>query len=352
MASRPGTLDAASIAAAAQEWRLPVCDYRAPTELPPWRDAAAGTGAPSSEESDSVVARSSPRPALLGVRVLDLTSMWAGPLTTWLLARLGADVVKIEPTVRPDGFRARHGRGVWPGGRAIRDDGSESGVFNALNSGKRSWAVDAHEDPDWLPALCRSADLVVDSFSPRVMGQLGLDRDRCDQRGLSDGVPGDGCRRLSMPAFPPGPLRQWVAYGTGVHALSGLGHQPDRHGGPYRPPGVTYPDPLAGLQGTVAALETLSAEPPGTRSVDREVSLAASLEPLLDGPRRLLPSRSGTGPALLRAGVAGGALAPVQDGAGWHWYPVGPFRFPHSGELRPAPGGAEQPPEGALPWTR
>ena len=155
-----------------------------------------------------------------------------------------------------------------------------------------------------------------------------------------------------MPAFPPGPLRQWVAYGTGVHALAGLGQQPDGDGTVYRQPAVTYPDPLAGLQGAVVALRALSGGPGGTGAAHREVSLAGSLEDLLDRPRPLASGHPGTGPALVRAGVDSGALMPVEDGAGWHWYPVGPFRFAGCADLRPAPAAPEQPPEGALPWTR
>ncbi|HET6793752.1 MAG TPA: CoA transferase, partial [Acidimicrobiales bacterium] len=262
-ATLPPDCDATAVAAAAQEWRLPVCDYRPGAQSPPWRP---GTAAPSTAEATLVVEGAgvaptpepSVPPPLSGLRVLDLTSMWAGPLATWLLARLGADVVKIEPAARPDGFRARHGRGVWPAGRARRGDGSESAVFNALNSDKRSWAVDAYDSPDWLAALARSADLVVDSFSPRVMGQIGLDPVGAGPS--SDGGAGRAPLRLSMPAFPPGPIRQWVAYGTGVHALSGLGHQPG-DGVTFRSPGVTYPDPLAGLQGAVVALAALSGGP-------------------------------------------------------------------------------------------
>ena len=353
MASLPRGADAGAVATAAQEWRLPVCDYRAGTDSPPWRaDGAAGISRSGPERPDA--RPPGPPAALAGLRVLDLTSMWAGPLTTWLLARLGADVVKIEPAVRPDGFRALHGRGVWPGGRARRGDGSEPAVFNALNSGKRSWAVDAYDHPDWLQALTRSADLVVNSFSPRVMGQLGLGPGPC---GSAPGTPDRASPRpwlLSMPAFPPGPLREWVAYGTGVHALSGLGHPPGDGGPPFQAPGVTYPDALAGLEGAVAALESLATGPNGIgppSAPGGEVSLAGSLEALLDRPRRLVPPRPGTGAELLRAGIAAGALAVVEDGGGRHWYPTGPFRFTDGPVLVPAPPRAERPPVGALPWT-
>ena len=332
----PADADAAAIAATAQDWRLPVCDYRPLADPPPWRsvDPPAHPDPVATSGRDSGPATR--RPALTGLRVLDLTSMWAGPLATWLLTRLGADVVKIEPPVRPDGFRAINGRGVWPGGRARRGDGSRSAVFNALNSGKKSWAVDGYEHGSWLKSLAESADLVVDSFSPRVMEQLGLDR---------------LALRLSMPAFPRGPLRNWVAYGTGVHALSGLGNQEDHGPTAVSAPAVTYPDPLAGLLGAVEALDAISGLGGRSGCRHQEATLAGSLEPLLDRPRRMRPAVPGTGAALLRAAIESGTMTPLEDPAGWHWYPIGPFRLEGSPELSPAPAHADAPPEGAWPWT-
>src|SRR5690606_2382464 len=65
------------------------------------------------------------RRSLAGLRVVDLSSLWAGPLCASLLAQAGADVVKVESTSRPDGSR----RGPAP-------------FFDLLNAGKRSVAVD------------------------------------------------------------------------------------------------------------------------------------------------------------------------------------------------------------------
>ena len=95
------------------------------------------------------------------------------------------------------------------------------------------------------------------------------------------GIDGAALRRvnprsvtLGLPAFPAGPQRNWVSYGTGVHAIAGLGDvtacHPDAEGSGrpvFAAPAVTYPDPLAGLGGAALALSLLhrrdAGAPPG-----------------------------------------------------------------------------------------
>ena len=105
---------------------------------------------------------------LEGVRVLDFTWAAAGPYATCLLALLGADVVKVESTRRPDparrGFLADYG-GI-----------NRSPNFNEINLGKRSFQVDLSQ-PDGLDLADRLvdwADVVVDNFRPGVMARFGF----------------------------------------------------------------------------------------------------------------------------------------------------------------------------------
>jgi crotonobetainyl-CoA:carnitine CoA-transferase CaiB-like acyl-CoA transferase len=113
--------------------------------------------------------RLAPGRVLEGVRVLDFTWAAAGPYATCLLALLGAEVLKVESTKRPDparrGFLADYG-GI-----------NRSPNFNEINLNKRSFQVDlsrpqglalAHRLSDW-------ADIVVDNFRPGVMARFGLD---------------------------------------------------------------------------------------------------------------------------------------------------------------------------------
>ncbi|PSP67263.1 CoA transferase [Halobacteriales archaeon QS_1_69_70] len=102
-----------------------------------------------------------------GVRVLDLTRLLPGPYATQLLADAGADVVKVEDTGAGD--YARH---MPP----VTDDGVGA-VFDAVNRGKRSVAIDLKDD-DGRAAfhdLVADADVVIESFRPGVTDRLGVD---------------------------------------------------------------------------------------------------------------------------------------------------------------------------------
>ncbi|HEV2368511.1 MAG TPA: CoA transferase [Acidimicrobiales bacterium] len=378
METLPADVDAAALARAAQEWRLAVCDYRTATRTPPTSHAGSirrGSGEEAPSHRVSITwdgagpGGSSARPAgsrpgngaattpLGGVRVVDLTAMWAGPLCTWLLARLGAEVWKVEPAVRPDGLRAFDGRGVHPEGRAD-GSGRDSALFNALNTGKHGVDIDLREGEGrrHLAELVGMSDLVVDSFSPRVMPNLGLTR--------AELARSDPCLlTLSIPAFPPGPQREWVAYGTGIHAASGLGYlggpgdigapgEVGASGGvgtgtvPFAAPAVTYPDPLSGLAAAVTALAGLVGRRRGWRPRHLEVSLLSAITPLLAvdrNPARLTGRAEGQGADLARA-AAPDTFAPVDVAGRPFPHPVGPFRGLDVA-LAPPPG----PPSDAAP---
>src|SRR5690606_4439751 len=105
--------------------------------------------------------------ALGDVRVLDFTTMIAGPYCTRMLADLGAEVVKIE---------AKEGdymRNLPP----VKDGASR--YFGHLNAGKKSVSLDL-KSPDAVEivkTLCRSADVLVENGRPGVMQRLGLGYD-------------------------------------------------------------------------------------------------------------------------------------------------------------------------------
>jgi crotonobetainyl-CoA:carnitine CoA-transferase CaiB-like acyl-CoA transferase len=112
------------------------------------------------------IAQSAP---LAGVRVIDLTTSYAGPTATMYLADMGAEVVKVERPERGDDARG------WGPPFA----GEESAWFLSANRNKRSACVDLGTPAglEVLEALLSRAHVFVESLNPRKLGRLGLDPD-------------------------------------------------------------------------------------------------------------------------------------------------------------------------------
>lgn len=109
---------------------------------------------------------SSTRP-LEGVRVIDMTRFVSGAYTGTLLAMLGADVIKVEASPDGDPYRSQ--------GTAFVD--GESGLFGALNLGKRSVLLDLRttEGRSALEALLATADVFLENGRPGSLKKLGMD---------------------------------------------------------------------------------------------------------------------------------------------------------------------------------
>lgn len=284
LAEQSGVIDAEMLAAAAQTWRLAVTPYRRsilraagiqpPTPANPekHRVGPARTDRGSPDHDPAGPGRShrrfSRRHGGSGTSlVIDLSALWAGPLATSLLAELGARVVKVDADVRPDGLR------------------HHPGLYRHLNGSKDVIDLDlrAENDRRHFESLLADADLVVDSFSPRVMPNFGYGPDQLRARFPH-------LASLSIVAFPPNrPERDWVSYGPGVHAISGLGATPDKSG--FRAAPIAYPDALAGLRAFAVAAEMLTRTTGRDRAV---VSLAEAVAPLVTRAA----SHNGPGPGL------------------------------------------------------
>jgi crotonobetainyl-CoA:carnitine CoA-transferase CaiB-like acyl-CoA transferase len=100
---------------------------------------------------------------LAGTRVVDVTTSYAGPTCTQLLAALGADVIKVEPLA---GDEARSWGPPFAGGLGT--------LFVAANSGKRSLALDLRRGTDVVLRLVAGADVFVQSLRPGLADELGL----------------------------------------------------------------------------------------------------------------------------------------------------------------------------------
>lgn len=109
---------------------------------------------------------------LSGLRVLDMTTFWAGPSCTHFLAMLGAEVIHVESTRRPDGTRLIAGipatEELW---------WEKSPIFAALNTNKKGLTLDLQSPRgrDVLRRLVATCDVVAENFTPRVLDQIGLD---------------------------------------------------------------------------------------------------------------------------------------------------------------------------------
>ena len=181
--------------------------------------------------------------ALDGIRVLDFTRMYGGPLGTMMLAELGADVIKVE---------------VPGGGDAIRTtapltEGQESYRFVALNRGKRDITLNLNSEEG--QRICRElvgkCDVLVENFTPGVMESYGLGYEelkRYNPRLIYVSISGFGCT---------GPYRSRVAFDTIIQAMGGL---ISVNGFPDSPPtkvGPAIADFLGGIFSIIAILAAL-----------------------------------------------------------------------------------------------
>ena len=193
--------------------------------------------------------------ALAGCRVIDLGSAWAAPMAAHLLADMGAEVIKVESRAKMDGMRL--GRPMVGEDAAGGDEGrwpELQPVFHGLNRNKQSVTLNLKEPEgiDLLRGLIARSDVVIDNFSPGVMGRLGLDYAAL-RRLRPDIVV------VAMPAAGnSGPLRDVIAYAPIVLALSGLmslvGYEDGALVGELQ---SAWSDAVAGLHAAMAAAAAL-----------------------------------------------------------------------------------------------
>ncbi|QHE84773.1 CaiB/BaiF CoA-transferase family protein [Hydrogenophaga sp. BPS33] len=210
---------------------------------------------------------------LSGLRILDLTMGWAGPLATRQLADLGADVVKIESCRYPDWWR-----GVDFTDASIEALAHEKTVrYNMQNRNKRVINLDLTDARgiDIFKRLLRDADAVVDNYSSGVMRKMGLDYDSL--KAVNPGV-----IAMSMPAF--GSHSMWSdlrAYGSTFEHASGM---PTIVAAPGEIPTMSHQavgDPIGGLNAAAALLTALHARRRSGRGQFIDLAQVQCLLPLL-----------------------------------------------------------------------
>lgn len=207
---------------------------------------------------------------LEGVRVIELTIAWAGPLACRYLAELGADVIKIEhpgsrglaqavaaPPSEPWEWgtlpAANVRNGTYPNNERGTNWWNRLGYFNKVNRGKRSLALDmkAPGARAIFDDLVRGADVVINNYSPRGVTSLGIAHPTL--RLLNPTIV-----TLDLSGFGhTGPGADQVSWGPILDAVSGFASTTGySDSGPYRQ-GIAFPDAVGALHGAYAAMAAL-----------------------------------------------------------------------------------------------
>jgi len=204
-----------------------------------------------------------PRGPLSGIRVLDVSTVYAAPITAMLLGDYGADVIKVEhPTgdpARTHGWN-REGHGLW---------------WKVISRNKRTVTLNLGkpEGQNLLRRLVAGADVLVENFRPGVMEKWGLGPDE-----LLDINP--RLVMLRVTGFgQTGPYAQRRAFGTLMEAMSGFAHQTGQEDGPPTLPPFGLADGVAGIAGAVAVMIALYDR--DARGGTGQVIDLSLLEPLL-----------------------------------------------------------------------
>jgi crotonobetainyl-CoA:carnitine CoA-transferase CaiB-like acyl-CoA transferase len=210
---------------------------------------------------------------LAGIRVLDITVAWAGPLAGRWLADLGADVIHIERrTARglgvaltadvvsddrtwvwgqlPDPmFRS----GVYPDALPGDRPWNRQGIFNKMNRNKRSLCVDLKQAAglEIFRDLVRVSDVVLDNYRPRAMAALGLDYEAL--RVLNPQI-----IVVSLSGYgSTGQFKDHVSLGPILEAHSGLAAATGYDDGEPMKLGAALPDAVGGLTGAFTVISAL-----------------------------------------------------------------------------------------------
>jgi len=212
-------LDTNALRVQGRELGLAIAQHRAPNTPKAWFEVL-GTGP------------ATPSRANAAPLVVDLSPLWAGPLCGHLLHLLGARVIKVESTHRPDG--ARQGPPAF---------------FDLMNAGKPNVALDfkTRDGREQLRALLARADIVIEASRPRALRQLGIAAEAlvAEKPGLTwISITGHG---------RTGDAANWVAFGDDAAVAAGLSTLVSEPGEPPVFCGDAIGDPLAGLHAALVA---------------------------------------------------------------------------------------------------
>ena len=187
---------------------------------------------PASGGSPATTGGGERRLPLEGVRVLDLTVVWAGPYATMFLGDLGADVIRVDnPWVFPSATRGvlprppkavlTEGDGIfsaYPDGESGERPWNRLGLFNSHARNKRSVTLDLRRDSgrEAFLRLAETCDVMVENNSVDLLTKLGIDWDALHARNPRLVL-------LRMPSMGlSGPYRGYLGFGVNFEAVCGL----------------------------------------------------------------------------------------------------------------------------------
>ncbi|HZQ36031.1 MAG TPA: CoA transferase, partial [Dehalococcoidia bacterium] len=209
---------------------------------------------------------------LTGLRVIEVTNNWAGPIAGRHLADLGAEVIKVELASKP-ATRLSHYPGKEPG----KYHWNRSGYFNEMNRNKRDVALNlaSSRGRELFLRLVAWADVLVENNSARVMPNLGLDYEtlrKANPRLVMASISGFGAS---------GPKRDWVAFGSNIEAACGLAAITGYEGNvPYRT-GSFVADPIAGAHAVIGILAALERRDRTGQGAHLDIALTESAIPFM-----------------------------------------------------------------------
>ncbi|GGP94541.1 CaiB/BaiF CoA transferase family protein [Streptosporangium pseudovulgare] len=197
--------------------------------------------------------------ALEGIRVLDLATLFAGPMAAMMLGDFGAEVIKVEHPAKPDSSRGHGPGGLW---------------WKMLGRNKRTVTIDlsAPEGQDLLLTLARDADVIIENFRPGTLERWNLSYDR-----LREANPRLVLARVTgFGQF--GPYARRPGFGTLAEAMSGFAAMTGEPDGPPTLPPFGLADGICALATAYAVMTALHARGSGGTGQVVDMSI---IEPIL-----------------------------------------------------------------------
>ena len=192
--------------------------------------------------------------ALAGLRIVDLSQVWAGPLALKLLGDMGADVIKVESGRRTDTARGdpnpQSSSAIYPNDEPGPEPWNRAGLFNDRNRSKRGICLDLTM-PEGIATLKRvvaASDVVAESYRFGVLERLGAGYEALRA------VKPDIVYVSFSSQGATGPERAYGSYGAILEQTAGIASITGYRDGPPTSSGTFFPDPVVAMLGVGVVL--------------------------------------------------------------------------------------------------